>query len=287
MKKTAITFVSAIVALNASPALAQEADVPDETITVEVDETFVGGYVAGGDNAGATDVTVEVPNGEYEIVIVTSDENDVREWQTENQSSESVNVNGIVTDDLADGVASDSVTTTGTVVVDDGQLVITHANESTDSVHLDSITLTPVVPPVVIEDPPPAPHDADCEDQGLAMAEDGSCVDPDTYYEEEPTCVEDDPCWNCETMGNGECGEDDSSIVVVADPPTGGIDAPEVVNAPHPHPEPVPDTRTPVAKVTTQQELAFTGANENIAIAGAMMLLIGGSLVMLSRKELA
>ena len=65
----------------------------------------------------------------------------------------------------------------------------------------------PTVRVVVVPAPTPAETgELDCWD-------DASCAVPGH------TCYEDEPCWDCETMGNGVCGPDDAPAAAVAAQP--------------------------------------------------------------------
>lgn len=64
-----------------------------------------------------------------------------------------------------------------------------------------------VTDPVVVPEPvvsAPVETAPVCEN-GWILAEDHSCVNPN-FYDPAPVCQEDEPCWNCETMGNRTCG---------------------------------------------------------------------------------
>ncbi len=63
-----------------------------------------------------------------------------------------------------------------------------------------------------------------------------SCRVPVTL-EQPTTCQEDEPCWNCETMGNGVCGPTQEPT---AEPTAEPTQAPTVEPAVEPTNEPVP-----------------------------------------------
>jgi len=78
-----------------------------------------------------------------------------------------------------------------------------------------TVTQLPTLPdaiPAPVQSPPstsdiPAPVIADCG-EGQFRAVDGACW-PDSYNTPE-VVYEDDPRWDCKTMGNEVCGEQDS-----------------------------------------------------------------------------
>lgn len=85
----------------------------------------------------------------------------------------------------------------------------TTAEPQPEPATLPTITVDPT--PITVDPTPTAvdPYSGnpivDCEAQGLITAEDATCVSS-SFYAPEPVCQEDEPCWNCETMGNKVCG---------------------------------------------------------------------------------
>jgi hypothetical protein len=137
----------------------------------------------------------------------------------------------------------------------------------------------------------------------------GDCVPPVTTTTP-PVCYEDEPCWNCETMGNRICGPTTTVPPVTTVPPTTRCLYPTsegcntyipttTVPPCQPYPAdcgglPVPSTVAPAPEAPAPHnvtELAFTDSNQRndvvelLAFIGIALFILGLAALVAARKE--